>query len=293
MIPPHALAHHTTGTGPPPGVMPLAGALLAAGALYVLGAALARHRNPAADWSRWRTASFLCGLALLGAALLPPVASLSHADFRGHMLQHLLIGMYAPLALVLGAPVTLLLRTLPVRHARRLARLLRGRCVRAFARPAVALLLSVGTLPLLYLTPLYPTVTGHPLGHPLLHLHFLLSGCLFAWVIAGPDPAPARPGVPARLVVLGVAVAAHATVSQMIYAGLFLGVPAPPEQIQGGAALMYYGGDLAELLLAAALVSTWRPTRRPRTPPGRWADARGATRATARTPASGGTGTDR
>jgi putative membrane protein len=25
---------------------------------------------------------------------------------------------------------------------------------------------------------------------------------------------------------------------------------------------MYYGGDIAELLLAAALVATWRPARR-------------------------------
>jgi putative membrane protein len=30
---------------------------------------------------------------------------------------------------------------------------------------------------------------------------------------------------------------------------------------------MYYGGDIAELLLAAALVATWRPGRRTVTPP--------------------------
>lgn len=60
-------------------------------------------------------------------ALLPPLAPFVHGDFRGHMAQHLLIGMYAPLALVLGAPVTLLLRALPAHRARRSAGLLRSR----------------------------------------------------------------------------------------------------------------------------------------------------------------------
>ncbi|MFF9869461.1 cytochrome c oxidase assembly protein [Streptomyces sp. NPDC013953] len=251
-----------SGAGPLLGVLLPATALLAVGALYVLGAALARHHNPAAGWSRLRTGWFLCGLGLLGLALLPPVASFAHEDFRGHMLQHLLIGMYAPLALVLGAPVTLLLRTLPVRHARRLSRALRSRPVHVCAHPATALLLGVGSLVALYFTPLYGATAGHGPWHHVLHAHFLLSGALFAWSVAGPDPGPARPGVPARLVVLGVAIAAHATVAQMMYAGLHLHVRAPLEQIRGGAELMYYGGDIAELLLAAALVATWRPTRR-------------------------------
>ncbi|MDJ1134535.1 cytochrome c oxidase assembly protein [Streptomyces iconiensis] len=240
-------------------------AVLILGAGYLLLAALAREHNPTVGWSRWRTGWFLTGLVLLGGALVPPLAPFAHADFRGHMLQHLLIGMYAPLALVLGAPVTLLLRTLPARHARRLARALRSRPLHLVANPAVALLLSVGSLGALYFTPLYEATAGQALAHHALHAHFLLSGCLFAWVIAGPDPAPSRPGVPARLCVLGVAIAGHATLSQLMYAGLHLGVRAPAEQVQGGAEIMYYGGDIAELLLAAALVATWRPVRRART----------------------------
>lgn len=99
-------------------------------------------------------------------------------------------------------------------------------------------------------------------AHWLLHAHFLLSGCLFAHVIAGPDPAPARPGVRARLVCLGVAIAAHAVISQLLYGGFWIDVHAPIHQVQGGAEIMYYGGDIAELLLAAALVTTWRPELR-------------------------------
>lgn len=253
---------HDHGAGTPfeallPAAVP---ALLAVG--YLSLAARARRRNPALGWGSWRTASFLTGAALLALALLPPLAPFAHGDFRGHMLQHLIVGMYAPLALVLGAPVTLLLRTLPPSYARRLSAVLRSLPVRLLAHPVSALLLSTGTLAALYCTPLYAFATGHPLWHWLLHAHFLLSGCLFAWAIAGPDPAPARPGVPARLVVLGVAIAAHASLSQLMYAGLFPGVAAPGKQVRGGAELMYYGGDMAELLLAAALVATWRPVSR-------------------------------
>ncbi|MGW7434019.1 cytochrome c oxidase assembly protein [Streptomyces sp. NPDC054861] len=228
---------------------------------YLLLAARAGRRHAQAGWSRWRTGWFLAGCALLAAGVLPPVAPWAHGDFRGHMLQHLLIGMYAPLGLVLGAPVTLLLRNLPPGQGRRLTRLLRSRPAHVPAHPVTALVLSVGTLTLLYFTPLYNALSADPGLHWLLHAHFLLTGCLFAYVIAGPDPAPARPGVRARLVVLGVAIAAHAVISQLMYGGFGIDIHAPVEQVRSGAEIMYYGGDIAELLLAVALVATWRPRR--------------------------------
>lgn len=257
--------HHPSHPGPDPvaagdpeTLLP-ALALLGCAVSYLCLVRRARGRNAARGWNRWRTTSFLTGLLLLAVALLPPLAPLAHADFRGHMAQHLLVGMYAPLALVLGAPVTLLLRTLPVARARRLAALIHRRPVRLLTHPAPALLLSTGSLAMLYFTPLYRTATAHPAGHWLLHVHFLLAGCLFAYVIAGPDPAPSRPGVRTRLVYLGVAIAGHAVMSQLMYGGFWVDIDAPVSEVRGGAELMYYGGDLAELLLAAALVATWRP----------------------------------
>lgn len=243
-------------------LLPVLGLLLASAA-YLLLAHRARRRNPARGWGRWRSAAFLTGTFLLAVALLPPLAPFAHHDFRGHMAQHMLIGMSAPLALVLSAPVTLLLRTLPATRGRQLTKALHTRPARILTHPAVALLLSTGTLALLYFTPLYHASTGNAAGHWLLHAHFLLSGCLFAHVIAGPDPAPSRPGVPARLVCLGIAIAAHAVISQLMYGGFWIDIHAPVDQVQGGAEIMYYGGDITELLLAAALVTTWRPAPGP------------------------------
>ena len=94
-----------------------------------------------------------------------------------------------------------------------------------------------------------------------MHVHFLLAGLLFAWVIAGPDPFPHRPSVRVRLVVLGIAVAGHATVAQLMYAGVFATLPESAADVRAGAELMYYAGDIAELLLALALLTArpWRP----------------------------------
>ncbi|MFD7498992.1 cytochrome c oxidase assembly protein [Streptomyces sp. NPDC059832] len=252
-------AHHQEPGGLPLEVLvPAVFVVLLAGA-YLLLATRARRRNRQAGWSRWRTGWFLAGCGLLAAALLPPVAQWAHGDFRGHMLQHLLIGMYAPLGLVLGAPVTLVLRNLPSHQGRRLTGLVQSRPAHALAHPVTALVLSVGTLALLYFTPLYNAMSANTGLHGLLHAHFLLAGCLFAYVIAGPDPAPARPGVPVRLVVLGAAIATHALISQLMYGGFGINIHAPVDQVQRGAEIMYYGGDIAELLLALALVATWRP----------------------------------
>ncbi|WP_069742539.1 cytochrome c oxidase assembly protein [Streptomyces sp. EN23] len=275
----HPAHHHQETDGLPLEVLlPAVFVVLLAGG-YVLLAGRARRRNEQAGWSRWRTGWFLAGCALLAAGLLPPIAPWAHGDFRGHMFQHLLIGMYASLGLVLGAPITLLLRNLPAEQGRRLTGLVQSRPVHVLANPVTALLLSVGTLGLLYFTPLYSTMSANTGLHWLLHVHFLLAGCLFAYVIAGPDPAPSRPSVPARLVVLGVAIAAHAVISQLMYGGFGINIHVPVDQVQGGAQIMYYGGDIAELLLAGALVATWRPqpaTRRASPPPRRQDAARPA-----------------
>ncbi len=61
---------------------------------------------------------------------------------------------------------------------------------------------------------------------------------------------------------LGVAVVMHSVLSQMLYARLFVSIPAAADQLRRGAELMYYGGDISEILLAFALVTTWHPVRK-------------------------------
>jgi putative membrane protein len=186
---------------------------------------------------------------------------------RVHMLQHLLFGMFAPLGLVLAAPLTLMLRTLPVAAARQITRLLRSWPLRWLSHPLSALTLNLGGMYLLYLTPLYALSLHNPLIHLALAIHFLIAGSLFTWAICGPDPMPHRPSHALRLVTLFSSMAAHAILAKLLYAyGWPQGVSADPPQLAAAAQLMYYGGDLAELLLASALFAYWqRPLGRRRT----------------------------
>jgi putative membrane protein len=218
-----------------------------------------RQRVEPRGWRGWRTAGFLAGAAVLAAAMVPRLSPWPAGDFRDHVLRHLMIGMVAPLGLVLGAPLTLLLRTVPRPWGRRIGRLLHTWPVRIVGHPLTALTLSIGGMVALYCTPLYEITAGNTVAHQLVHAHFFASGYLFAWVVAGPDPAPRRPSVPARLVLLGVAIVAHAVLSQLLYAGVIDVAAVPAEARRGAAELMYYGGDLGELLLALAMMTAWRP----------------------------------
>lgn len=242
--------------------------ILIAGLLagYVRAAYVQRRDD--GHWSLWRVAAFAAGLGLLAVAVSPPLMRMAHHDLRFHMVQHLLIGMLAPLGLVLAAPVTLVLRTLSVPAARRVAGVLRSGPVRVLSHPVTALVLNVGGMYLLYLTPLYAATLTTPWLHVLVHVHFLAAGYLFTWaILAGPDPAPHPPGLPVRLAVLFVAMGAHATLGKLMYGHLWpRHTPHGPDEIRAAAQLMYYGGDLAEVLLAVALFALWyrRRSRRSR-----------------------------
>lgn len=225
--------------------------------------AAARQAHTRRRWSAWRTLSFATGISVLAVAMSPVLSGLAHQQLQNHMVQHLLIGMFAPLALVLGAPVTLCLRTVPTEAGRRVASMLRRRPVHLFSHPIAALILNVGGMYVLYVTPLFSAAISRPWLHALISLHFLLAGYLFTWAIAGPDPAPRRPGIRTRVAILLISMAAHATLGKLMYAHSWpRGTHFSEDEVQEAAMLMYYGGDLAELLLAIALFATWYQSRR-------------------------------
>ncbi|MEU8014809.1 cytochrome c oxidase assembly protein [Micromonospora parva] len=253
------LAHAGHGTAGPAWLPLVLVAVLAGGYL------LAAVRDPR-GWGLRRTAAWLVGCAVLAVAVGP--LAQTPGDPRWHMAQHLLLGMLAPLGLVLGAPVTLLLHVAPPPVRRLVGRLLRARPLHLLAHPVTAALLSTGGLALVLLTPLYAAAERHPALHHAVHLHYLAAGYLFAWSLAGPDPAPRRPGLAVRVGALLTAAAGHAVLAKYLYAQAETLPPGltdrDPEAFRSAARLMYYGGDLAELLLAVALFATWYHSRRPR-----------------------------
>jgi putative membrane protein len=225
----------------------------AAGALYLAGvAALARRGT---RWPVGRLLAAGAGVGCVAVAVSPPVTAGTHV-FTGHVAQHLALTMLAPLLLALSAPVTLALRTLPARPRRALLAVLRSGAVRVLTVPPVVVVLALGSLAALYLTPLYGLLHASPPLHLVVHAHMVATGCLVSWLLVGTDPMPRRPGTPVRLGVLVLLAAGHAVLAKVLYATTpaALGDPA---DVRRGAELLYYGGDGVELLLAVAVMAEW------------------------------------
>lgn len=233
--------------------------LTVAAAGYAAGLWASRHRG---RWPPHRTAAWLAGLVCAGAGLVGPIAAAARESFTAHMLGHLLLGMLAPLCLVLAAPVTVALRALPVRSARALSRALRGRCVRVVSHPAVAATLNAGGLWLLYTTDLYHLMHASLPVHAAVHLHLALAGYVFTAAIVGIDPSPHRASVTVRSAVLIVFVAAHSVLAKWLYAHPPTGVDLA--DARAGAQLMYYGGDVVDIALIVLLLHGWYTATRPR-----------------------------
>lgn len=229
-----------------------------------LGMVARRRRAMGRRWSGWRTGAWVAGVVLLASGVSPLMTDLVHTDARGHMVQHLLLGMYAPLGLVLAAPVTLLLGASSTKNRRRIATVLDSFPVRVTSHPMVAGVIDMGGLYVLYLTGLYAASMHSALLHWVINIHFVLAGTLFTWAIVGPDPAPHRPGPRARLVALVLTAASHAYLAKMLYArasALPPGGGHAAAEMEQAAQVMYYGGDLAEIALAVTFFATWYHAR--------------------------------
>ncbi len=258
------MTHHAAGGHAGPGAW-LAVAVLVLLLVPYLGAARTLGTATGRPWRRSRTLAWSAGSVLVAAGV---AATTVAAGARGHLVQHVLVGMAAPLALVLGAPVTLALAALPVPGRRRVTAVLRSRPLHALTHPVTAGALHTGGLWALYLTPLYALTTEHAALHAAVLVHTLLAGCLFAWSLAGPERAGRSPGVGIRLAVLVVASAAHGYLAKLLYARAPLLPPGSAHgagELRDAAVWMYYAGDVAEIALAVAVLAGWyrRTARRP------------------------------
>jgi cytochrome c oxidase assembly factor CtaG/putative copper export protein len=190
-------------------------------ALAVVGAgwyllAVRKLRRRGDSWPVGRTIAWLVGCALFiwTTSAGPAVYGMIH--FSSHMLQHMLLMMFVPLPLVLGGPVLLALRTLPVRNdgsrgAREWLMLFtHSRYMQFLARPAVAGVIFAGSLVVFYFTPAYQYAMQSHEWHVAMVVHFVFSGYLFFWVFVGVDPGPARPQYPILIIALLATLAFHA-----------------------------------------------------------------------------------
>ena len=253
--------------------------LLWAGVAAVLaGAYLVGVRRMTARGDRWpvlRTLAWLTGCLVLVWVTSGAPGIYGRVLFSAHMLGHMTLSMVVPPLLVLGAPVTLALRTMTARRdgsrgpREWLLALVHSRALTLLSHPVVAAGIFVVSLVVFYYSPLFELSLRTHTGHVLMTAHFLIAGYLFASVLIGVDPGPARPPYPLRLLVLFATMAFHAFFGVALTQGTSLLAPdvltqlgrtwgrSPlADQLYGGA-IAWGLGELPTLLLGMGVALAW------------------------------------
>ncbi|MET3576658.1 cytochrome c oxidase assembly protein [Bhargavaea ullalensis] len=223
--------------------------------LYFWGMAASGRKGRYRRWPGRRPLCWSSGIFFAWLPLSPFFLEAAHHDFRFHMTGHLLLGMAAPMLMAAGAPVKLLLRSLPVNKARKVAGVIRKPVFSFYRHPVTASVLNIGGLWILYTTPLFGLMHHHPLLFLLVHAHLFLAGYLFTVSVLYFDPAPNGHSPLFRTIVFIPSLAAHGILSKLLYAYPPSGVSL--EQARQGAMIMYYGGDLIDLAIIVVLFHGW------------------------------------
>lgn len=203
-------------------------------------------------WSAFRALCFVVGVVIVAYATEGGIAHYQTSNFTAHVVQVLLLVDVGPPLMALGAPVTLALQSSSRHGAALLVGVLRSWPVQAASQPLVAFAITMGSMFVYFLSPIYQFSEQHPVFLAFVHLYFVLVG-LNLWVlIAGQDGLPRRLRFGMRFVLvvllipfnlaLGLGVA---NVAQPLY-------PAAntlADTQQGGNVLL----GLAEVLVVAAL----------------------------------------
>ncbi|WP_326734773.1 cytochrome c oxidase assembly protein [Streptomyces sp. NBC_01022] len=185
-------------------------------AVVLYGYAVLRLRRRGDAWPVNRIAFFLVGVLTIALVMCTKLNDYGMVMFSVHMVQHMVISMLSPILLLLGAPVTLALRALPVATRgskgprELLLMLLHSRYMKIITHPVFTIPLFIASLYALYFTPLFDFLMGSTLGHVAMMVHFLAVGLVFFWPIMGIDPGPHRPGYLMRMLELFAGMPFHA-----------------------------------------------------------------------------------
>ena len=247
------------------------GVLITAVALYIRGVVILSRRGD--KWPVGRTVAFALGISFIDYATSGGLGVYAKFSFEYHMIAHMALSMIAPIGIVLGAPITLALRTLPQGRTQEergvrgtLIALLHSKPAGIFTNPVVILAIFDGSLFALYMTPLFGNMMQSHLGHLVMNVHFLLAGILFFHVIIGIDPNPRKVPHIVRIVILFAAMSIHAffaiallSTSTLIDQGYFASLQTPwnldllADQHAGGS----IAWALGEIPILLALVATF------------------------------------
>jgi cytochrome c oxidase assembly factor CtaG len=241
--------------------------------VWVAGAYLVGVRTLRARGDRWpvgRTLSFVVvGMGSFYVATSSGLAAYDTAVLSVHMVQHMVLSMLVPLALALGAPVTLALRVLPQRPRQWLLALLHSRVVKVVSFPPVAFALFVLSPWVLYFSGWFEASLRSTYVHEMTHVHLVLTGSLFLWPLVGVDPVPGRVAYPFRMLMMVMTLPFHAFLGvtimgqeKLIAGDWFTSLPLdwlpdPREDQHLAGGILWGTGDIVGIAFFLVLFAQW------------------------------------
>jgi putative copper resistance protein D len=249
-------------------------AVLSVVALLAYVAAVVRLRRSGVTWPWWRTTAWIAGTVSLFAVTGTWLNGYSMVLFSVHMTQHMVLSLVTPLFLLIAAPVTLALRTLPrgkgPSGAPRALLLdaLHSRFARFVSHPLFTVPLFIASLYGVYFTPLFDVLMGNTIGHQFMLAHFVVVGLLFFGPIVAQDPWPRTLSHPGRMLELflpvpfhaffGVAIMLAGTLVVTTFADPPAGWGVDPVADQGVAGgIVWAFGELPTVLVLAVVFFSW------------------------------------
>jgi putative membrane protein len=151
---------------------------------YVIAAGRVRRRPG------WRTASFLAGIATVIVALQSGIGAFDDRLLSDHMIQHVLLLAVAPLLLLGGRPVILIIRSTPRERRPAVARRLLA--LAPVTRPLVCLAIFYVVVLGTHIPAFYDATVTDTTLHELEHGLYLTAGLFMWWPMVDSDPIVAR-----------------------------------------------------------------------------------------------------
>lgn len=229
--------------------------------LLSLGWYLWSVRRLAARGRKWpvtRTISFCLGEFALTLALVSGLDAFDDVSFTLHTVQHILIGMVAPILFALSAPITLALQASSRRVQTTILKVLHSPVGKALSNPFVTWPLYGVSLFAYYFSSLYVDSLNNPTLHQFIHLHMLIVGCLFIWPAVAIDPLPRPMGHWIRMLYLLLAMPFHTILGMALESQT---TPIAPgislSDLHAGGGLMWIAGEAIGLLGTLAIFVQW------------------------------------
>ena len=227
-------------------------------------------------WPVHRTVFFFIGLTILVWDTSSAPAIYGLVLFSAHMVNHMILTMLIPIFLVLGAPITLAMRSMESRQdgtrgpREYMLAVLNSKYSKVITHPIFAAVNFAGSLIIFYFTPVFEFALRFHIGHELMNVHFLLTGFIFASVMIGIDPLPNRPSYPLRLLVLLATMVFHAFIAisltgseSLLMSEWFSAIgrdwgPSAIEDQQTGGLIMWGTGEFPTLAMVLIVLFRWR-----------------------------------